>query len=61
MGICMCPGIATNGFVCPKKETCHRHTRIPNEYRQAYFCNPPVDITTGQCDYYVSNKQDEGE
>lgn len=43
--ITMCPG--TN---CPHKESCYRFTATPNEYRQAYFVDPP--IKDGKCEYY---------
>ena len=43
--ITMCKG--TN---CPQKETCYRFTAKPNEYRQAYFSEPP--IKEGKCEMY---------
>lgn len=43
--ITMCLG--TN---CPYKETCYRFTATPNEYRQAYFMEPP--IKDGECEHY---------
>lgn len=61
MGICMCPGITTGGVVCPHKETCYRHTRTPNEYCQAWWCNPPLDIATGGCEYYIFDERVKGE
>ena len=43
--ITMCKG--TN---CPQKETCYRFTAKRNEYRQAYFSEPP--IKEGKCEMY---------
>jgi hypothetical protein len=43
--ITMCVG--TN---CPHKETCHRYTAKPSEFRQSYFSVPP--IKEGECGYY---------
>ncbi len=43
-----------NGIGCPVKEQCHRHTAIPNEYRQSYFVDPPLK-DEGRCDYFWSN------
>jgi hypothetical protein len=43
--ITMCMG--TN---CPQKETCYRFTAKPNEYRQAYFIEPP--LKEGKCEMY---------
>lgn len=38
------------GTDCPQKEKCYRYTAKPNEYRQAYFINPP--IKDGKCEMY---------
>lgn len=43
--ISMCEG---NG--CPLKEKCYRFTAIPNEYRQAYFVEPPY--IGDDCDFF---------
>ena len=38
------------GTDCPHKQTCYRYTAKANEYRQAYFIEPP--IKDGKCEYY---------
>lgn len=38
------------GTDCPMKESCHRFTATPSEYRQAYFETPPVK--DGKCHMY---------
>jgi hypothetical protein len=43
------------GTDCPHKETCYRFMAKPNEYRQAYFTNPP--IKDGKCDMYWGENQ----
>lgn len=48
--ITMCPGTD-----CPHKEFCYRFTAKPNEYRQAYFTEPP--IKDGNCDMYWGENQ----
>ena len=51
------------GNDCPLKEKCYRFTAIPNEYRQAYFVEPPYigedcDMFWGQAqDYILSELQ----
>ena len=45
--ITMCEGIR-----CSNKETYHRYTATPSQWRQSYFIDVPVDITTNKCDYY---------
>ncbi len=39
-----------SGSGCVLKEECYRHTAPVNEYRQAYFMNPPVK-EDGSCDF----------
>lgn len=39
------------GKHCPLKESCHRYTAKPNEFRQSYFYEPPVN-EAGECDLY---------
>lgn len=43
------------GTDCPHKESCYRFTAKPNEYRQAYFTEPP--IKDGKCDMYWGENQ----
>ncbi len=43
------------GTDCPHKESCYRFTANPNEYRQAYFVEPP--IKDGKCDMYWGENQ----
>lgn len=38
------------GEHCPRKEQCHRHTAIPNEYWQAYF--KPIEHGE-KCKYFI--------
>lgn len=56
--ITMCTGVN-----CPKKETCYRHTAIPNQYRQSYFESPPLELrylegagTRYDCQFYWEDK-----
>lgn len=44
--ITMCEGTG-----CPRKESCHRFTATPSEYRQSYFETPPVK-EDGKCEMY---------
>ena len=52
-----------SGEKCPLKENCYRYTAKPNEFRQAYFMEPPVIGET--CEYFwrdeVSEETDEPE
>lgn len=48
------------GKDCPLKDKCYRATAAPNPYRQAYWCNSPVD-KDGKCEYYWPIKQVQGE
>jgi hypothetical protein len=46
----MMPDIAMcEGTGCPRKESCHRFTATPSEYRQSYFETPPVK-EDGRCE-----------
>ena len=38
------------GNDCPLKERCYRFTATPNEYRQAYFVDPPY--IDDECTYF---------
>lgn len=40
------------GTDCPSANDCYRFRAIPNEYRQSYFMNPPLE--DGKCDYFWS-------
>ena len=48
-------GTMCQGTDCPHKETCYRFTAKPNEYRQAYFVEPP--IKDGKCEMYWGENQ----
>ena len=50
--ITMCPGTD-----CPHKESCYRYTARANEFRQAYFTEPP--IKDGKCDMYWGKNAEE--
>ena len=39
-----------SGEKCQLKENCYRYTAKPNEFRQAYFMEPPVLGET--CEYF---------
>ena len=39
-----------SGEKCPLKENCYRYTAKPNEFRQAYFMEPPV--SEGECEHF---------
>ena len=39
-----------SGEKCPLKQMCYRHTAKPNEFRQAYFMEPPV--SEGECEHF---------
>lgn len=39
------------GKNCPTKHQCYRHTAFPNEYRQAYFVEPPYQMDG--CPYFM--------
>ena len=39
-----------SGEKCPLKENCYRYTAKPNEFRQAYFMEPPV--SEGKCEHF---------
>ena len=45
------------GEDCTIKETCYRFKATPNEYRQSYFTNPPLDGVdidgNSNCEYYI--------
>jgi len=43
------------GGDCQQKKSCHRHTAIPNEYRQAYFMCIPLK-EDGTCDHFFNNQ-----
>ena len=52
------PDIAMcKGGECTMKETCYRFKAAPNEYRQSYFNNPPLDGVdidgNSNCEYYI--------
>jgi hypothetical protein len=49
--ITMCTGRG-----CERKDYCYRHTAPVNEYRQAYFMNPP--ITREGCEYFWRNEHE---
>lgn len=40
------------GEMCARKETCYRFTAPVNEFRQAFFVAPPINMLTGQCEMY---------
>lgn len=44
------------GTDCPLNDKCHRHTAVPNEYRQAYFVTAPYDKEKNECKHYWDNK-----
>jgi hypothetical protein len=46
--ITMCKGIG-----CEAKETCYRYKAEPNEYRQSYFLESPIE--NNGCKYYYFN------
>jgi hypothetical protein len=50
--ISMCSGIG-----CQQREKCYRHTAKPNEFRQSYFTNPPLQKDTQECDYFWNNEE----
>ena len=39
-----------SGEKCPLKQICYRYTAKPNEFRQAYFMEPPV--SEGECEHF---------
>lgn len=41
-----------DGTDCPLKETCYRFKAKPDEYRQAFFVEVPIDHTNMECKYY---------
>ena len=43
------------GEGCELKNTCLRFMATPNEYRQSYFLNIPID--SGECKFYINEKQ----
>lgn len=49
-----------SGRGCEKKDECYRHTAKPNEFRQSYFTNPPMEEVKGVqvCDYFWDNKEE---
>ena len=49
-----------SGSNCPIKEACWRHTAVPNEYRQAFFMNPPFDHEANDCEMFWKIEEDEG-
>ena len=52
------PDIAMcEGAECPMKESCHRFTATPSEYKQAYFETPPVK--DGKCNMYWGVTQEQ--
>jgi len=50
--ITMCKGEG-----CPLKDNCHRHTAVPNEYRQSYFVTAPYDPEKGECKHFWDNER----
>jgi len=46
-----------SGTECLIKDKCLRYTSKPNEFRQSYFCDPP--LKDGICDKYINNKINE--
>jgi len=44
-----------SGEGCELKDTCLRFTAKPNEHRQSYFFNPPIN--SGECKFYINVKQ----
>jgi len=50
--ITMCKG--TN---CPYKEKCRRYTATPNEYRQSYFAEAPIQ-KDNTCQFYWGENAD---
>jgi hypothetical protein len=47
-----------SGSGCPVKDKCYRHTAPVNEYRQAYFMNPPIK-EDDSCKYFWALDSDE--
>ena len=45
------------GGGCHQKNSCYRYTAFPNEYRQAYFVDPPYKMDG--CDYLSPLTTDE--
>lgn len=54
MDITMC-----EGGECTIKEFCERYTAKPDEYRQAYFVEPPFtrDMDGTACEHYRDNRK----
>lgn len=46
-----------SGKDCPLKEECYRHTAPVNEYRQAYFNEPPYDKVKKKCIHFDNIKK----
>jgi len=44
------------GDGCTMKENCYRFTATANEYRQAYFVNPPHE--NGKCIHFWGDSQE---
>ena len=42
-----------SGKGCDLKDKCYRFTAPKSEFRQSYFCEPP--IKDGKCDMYWDN------
>lgn len=40
------------GKDCPKKDSCYRFTAKPNEWRQSYFLESPIDLEKNVCKHY---------
>ena len=56
--VCMCNGVknVNESIVeCPKKHRCYRHTATPNEYRQSWFMQAPIDVIILECDDFWDN------
>ena len=50
------------GRQCELKDTCYRYTSKASEFRQSYFCTPPLTINENgeqECEYYWPDKQNE--
>ncbi len=49
--ITMCDSISKNGQ-CPVRDQCYRYTATPNEFRQAFFTEAPLEAD-GTCDHFM--------
>jgi len=45
-----------DGYGCPVKDKCYRHTAPKNDLWQSMFVAPPID-EMDQCKYFWDNKE----